>query len=84
MKKKVFLLAPAAAALVFAFAGCSKEAPKNLKAPQPAGRPGRTGPVGQDGEGGGRSVSRSVEATGTLAPWDEVIVSNDTPGTVER
>ncbi len=29
-----------------------------------------------------RSVERSVEATGTLAPWEEVIVSSEAPGTV--
>ncbi len=82
MKNRVFLLAPAAAALVLTFAGCSKDAPKKPE-----------GPVIGQGEQvlkvktakvEGRSVARSVEATGTLAPWDEVIVSNDTPGTVEK
>lgn len=84
MKKKVFLLAPAAA-LILTFAGCSKEAPEKPEGPA----------IGQGGQGEqvlkvktakveGRSVARSVEATGTLAPWDEVIVSNDTPGTVEK
>lgn len=29
-----------------------------------------------------RAVERSVEATGTLAPWEEVIVSAEAPGTV--
>lgn len=78
MKNKVFLLAPAAAALVFTFAGCSKEAPK-----KPEGR-GEQALLVRTAKVEGRSVSRSVEATGTLAPWDEVIVSNDTPGTVEK
>jgi RND family efflux transporter MFP subunit len=82
MKKKVFLLAPAAAALVFAFAGCSKEAPK--KPEGPATVLGEQALLVKTAKVEGRSVSRSVEATGTLAPWDEVIVSNDTPGTVEK
>ncbi len=30
----------------------------------------------------GRTVERSVEATGTLAAWDEVVVSSEIPGTV--
>lgn len=32
----------------------------------------------------GRTVERSVEATGTLAAWDEVIVSSEIHGTVEK
>jgi RND family efflux transporter MFP subunit len=32
----------------------------------------------------GRTVERSVEATGTLAAWDEVIVSSEIQGTVEK
>lgn len=32
----------------------------------------------------GRAVQRTVEATGTLAPWEEVIVSNETAGTVDK
>lgn len=32
----------------------------------------------------GRTVERSVEATGTLAAWDEVIVSSETQGTVSK
>lgn len=78
MKKKVFLLVPAAA-LVFAIAGCSKEAPKkpgNSSVQAAQTLKVKTAPVEA------RSVARRVEATGTLAPWDEVIVSNDTPGTV--
>ena len=31
-----------------------------------------------------RTVERSVEATGTLAAWDEVIVSSEIPGTVSK
>lgn len=79
MKKKVFLLVPAAA-LVLGFAGCSKEAPK-----KPGSAPGAQAAQAlkvKTAEVQGRPVARSVEATGTLAPWDEVIVSNDTPGTV--
>ncbi|MBI5970598.1 MAG: efflux RND transporter periplasmic adaptor subunit [Deltaproteobacteria bacterium] len=30
----------------------------------------------------GRAVERSVEATGALAPWEEVIVSSEAPGAV--
>lgn len=32
----------------------------------------------------GRTVQRTIEATGTLAPWDEITVSNETQGTVEK
>jgi RND family efflux transporter MFP subunit len=32
----------------------------------------------------GRTVERSVEATGTLAAWDEVIVSSEIQGTVSK
>ncbi|MBI5326928.1 MAG: efflux RND transporter periplasmic adaptor subunit [Deltaproteobacteria bacterium] len=32
----------------------------------------------------GKSVQRTVEATGNLAPWDEVTISNEIPGTVDR
>ncbi|MBI5469331.1 MAG: efflux RND transporter periplasmic adaptor subunit [Deltaproteobacteria bacterium] len=32
----------------------------------------------------GRTVERSVEATGTLMGWDEVAVSNEVPGIVEK
>jgi len=32
----------------------------------------------------GRAVQRTIEATGTLAAWDEVTVSNETQGTVEE
>lgn len=32
----------------------------------------------------GKTVQRTIEATGTLAPWEEVIVSNKTPGTVDK
>src|SRR3990172_8789391 len=32
----------------------------------------------------GRAVQRTVEATGTLAPWEEFIVSNETAGTVDK
>lgn len=31
-----------------------------------------------------RTIERSVEATGTLAAWDEVIVSSETAGTVSK
>lgn len=32
----------------------------------------------------GRTVQRTVEATGTLAPWDEVTVGNEISGTVDK
>lgn len=32
----------------------------------------------------GKTVQRTVESTGTLAPWDEVIVGNETQGTIEK
>ncbi|MBI5467788.1 MAG: efflux RND transporter periplasmic adaptor subunit [Deltaproteobacteria bacterium] len=82
MKNRVFLLAPAAAALVLTFAGCSKEAPKKPEG-QAIGQGAQVLKV-KTAKVEGRAVARSVEATGTLAPWDEVIVSNDTPGTVEK
>lgn len=32
----------------------------------------------------GKTVQRTVETTGTLAPWDEITVGNETPGTVDK
>ena len=32
----------------------------------------------------GRDVQKTVEITGTLAPWDEVIVSNEITGVVDK
>ncbi|MBI3397859.1 MAG: efflux RND transporter periplasmic adaptor subunit [Deltaproteobacteria bacterium] len=32
----------------------------------------------------GKTVQRMVEATGSLAPWDEVTVGNETAGTVDK
>lgn len=32
----------------------------------------------------GRTVQRTVEATGTLSPWDEVTVGNEISGTVDK
>lgn len=32
----------------------------------------------------GKTVQRTIEATGTLAPWEEVIVSNETSGTIDK
>lgn len=32
----------------------------------------------------GRSLHRTIEITGTLAPWEEIVVGNETPGTVDK
>lgn len=32
----------------------------------------------------GKTVQRTIETTGTLAPWDEIAVGNETPGTVYK
>lgn len=32
----------------------------------------------------GKTVQRTIEATGTLAPWDEVTVGNESPGAIEK
>lgn len=80
MNKMVFFVVPAAV-LALAFAGCSKDAPK--KNESAAAGEAQVIKV-KTAKVEGRSVSRTVEATGSLAPWDEVLVSNDTPGTVEK
>lgn len=68
------------AALPLWTAGCSKkEAPAKppASAPEAASALAVTTALVE-----GRTVERSVEATGTLAAWDEVIVSSEIPGTV--
>jgi len=75
--KRIFLLVPA---LVFVFAGCSKEAPK-----KPAGAEAEHGAVVlqvKTAQVQSRALARTVEAIGTLAARDSAIVSNETPGTV--
>lgn len=82
MKDKVSLILPVAAAFILSFAGCSKEGPKKPAAAA-AKEAGQAITV-KTARVESRPVARSVEATGTLNPWDEVIVGNDTPGTVDR
>ncbi|MBI5587798.1 MAG: biotin/lipoyl-binding protein, partial [Deltaproteobacteria bacterium] len=82
MKDRVSLIVPVAAAFILSFAGCSKEGPK--KPEGPAAKQAEQAITVKTARVDGRSVARTVEATGTLNPWDEVVVGNDTPGTVDR
>jgi RND family efflux transporter MFP subunit len=68
------------AALPLLPAGCSKkEAPAKTPASAPKAASALTVTTALVE---GRTVERSVEATGTLAAWDEVVVSSEIPGTV--
>lgn len=63
--------------------GCSKkEAPAT--APVAAAKPQAQTLAVTTAKVEGRTVERSVEATGTLAAWDEVIVSSEIQGTVSK
>lgn len=66
----------AAVAGVISLAGCSKDSTTANSVKPPQALTVKTAVVEA------REVERSVEATGTLAPWDEVIVSSEAPGTV--
>ena len=62
--------------------GCSKkEAPARAPA---AGSKAEAALIVTSARVEGRTVERSVEATGTLAAWDEVIVSSEIQGTVSQ
>lgn len=75
----IFSVAMLAALPLF---GCSKkEAP--VKPPAAAAKP-QTALAVTTARVEGRTVERSVEATGTLAAWDEVIVSSEIQGTVSK
>lgn len=85
--KKSFLALPVATVLIISvFSGCSKEGPKKTdaaaqkasaqQAPQAINV--KTATVEA------KSVQRSVEATGTLLPWDENIVNSEVPGVVSK
>jgi RND family efflux transporter MFP subunit len=68
------------AALPLLSAGCSK---KEAPAKPPASAPKAAAALAvATALVEGRTVERSVEATGTLAAWDEVVVSSEIPGTV--
>lgn len=82
MRNRFSLILPVAAALMLSIAGCSKEAPKK-DASAEAQKSQKAIPV-KTARVEARSITRSVEATGTLDAWDEVTVSNETPGTVEK
>lgn len=81
-KGRLRLAAAASAALLCLFlnSGCSKDAPKTA----PGGAKGAQAQAISTVAVEGRAIERSVEATGTLAAFDEVVVSNEGPGTVGR
>lgn len=76
-------------AFAIAFSGCSKkEEPKPNGAQQNGKSAVQTAAPKEiavkTAEVAGRTVERSVEAVGTLHPWDEVTVSNEVQGIVEK
>ncbi|MDP2688742.1 MAG: efflux RND transporter periplasmic adaptor subunit [Deltaproteobacteria bacterium] len=76
-------LAITAVLAVLSMQGCSgKEAPKGA-AGVPAAKEAKELKVGIAAVEG-RTVERNIEATGTLAGWDEVIVSSEAAGTVKE
>lgn len=81
MKKLSILTIPLLLAC-FTLAGCSGEPSKKAaNAEEPVARQAlaiKTAPVE------GRSADRSVEAIGSLLPWDESIVGSEVSGTVEK
>ncbi|MBI1911439.1 MAG: efflux RND transporter periplasmic adaptor subunit [Deltaproteobacteria bacterium] len=85
MKIKNKTIFPILAALIIAAAGCSKkEAPK-----KPEGAAAAKPSTAQIMDVKtvvveARTVDRSVEATGTLLPWDESIVSSEVHGTIDK
>lgn len=83
-KKSSSRLFSAASAAVFCLLlnyGCSKEASKQM--PEGAQKPAQAQSVSTVLVEG-RTVGRSVEATGTLVAADESVVSNEGPGTVDK
>lgn len=88
MVKKRFgyiLLASFMALTVTGAVGCSKkEAPAPAKQGSVAGAPKDAVITVKTALVEGKQVERSVEAVGTLAAWDEVMVSSETPGIVEK
>lgn len=67
-------------------AGCSKDKAKE-PAPKPAAAAEKAAPQVLNikvSEVQGKSVHRSVEAIGTLLPWDENIVNSEVPGIISK
>lgn len=86
--RKGFYLTAAFLAASIVFTGCGNEKPKNGEAPKAGAQQGQPqGPTElliRTAAVEGRTVERSVEAVGTLHPWDEIKVSNEVPGIVEK
>ncbi|MBI5886780.1 MAG: efflux RND transporter periplasmic adaptor subunit [Deltaproteobacteria bacterium] len=82
-KGRLRLSVAASAALLCLFInyGCSKDAQKTEAG---GARKGAQAQAITTVAVEGRAIERSVEATGTLAALDEVVVSNEGPGTVGR
>lgn len=68
------------AAAVLIFASCSKENVTIKK----AGKKEESVFKINTAAAIGKTVQRTIEATGTLAPWEEVTVSNETAGTIDK
>ena len=82
MLKRTGIVFSAALLVALPIFGCSKkEAPARAPA---AGSKAEAALTVTSARVEGRTVERSVEATGTLAAWDEVIVSSEIQGTVSQ
>lgn len=83
--KKTITIFTVAAALMLTAAGCSKDGTKKTEnaGPKPPQAQSKAINIKTSGVAG-RTVDRSVEATGALMAWDEVVVSSEVPGTVEK
>lgn len=81
--KRLSVICSIAVLAALPFQGCSKsEAPAKPPEKTAAKAPSILNITTAKVEG--RTVERSVETTGTLAAWDEVIVSSEAAGTVSR
>ncbi|MBI5901883.1 MAG: efflux RND transporter periplasmic adaptor subunit [Deltaproteobacteria bacterium] len=81
MKKFSILTLPLLAAYL-ALSGCSKEPAKTADSGQKAAPAAVINVKAATAEG--RAVDRSVEAVGSLEPWEESIVGSEVSGTVEK
>lgn len=85
MSDKGLYLCTALLAFGLLMAGCSKEAPNGANGPKGEAPAQSLKPVAvRTAVAEARTVERSVEAVGTLHPFDEVTVSNEVPGIVDK